>query len=553
VILAMSQGHQTGAGTNDGCLGTSQLVAFLDGELSASDRGLAESHLAGCDDCRELISALAPELTAPDPPLPHATTQHSQPLASTPPQLVSVGEVVGGKYRVTRLLGQGGMGVVMAAEHLVLHTPVALKFLLPGPGLDRRASARFLREARVSARLSSEHIARVLDYGLLPGSGAPYLVLEYLEGEDLSELLERRGPPPLDAAFDLLFQAAEGLAVAHQAGVIHRDLKPANLFVTTSGGGSPRVKLLDFGIAKAERFDTQSAGVTTGDAFIGSPRYASPEQLQSARSVDARTDIWAFGCVAYELLTGRPAFDGDTLTSLIASILTSEPRPLRELDARIPLEVDQAVLRCLRKSPEDRVQGIAELLAAMVPFASDEARVISRRVARLGGASLAPHAAAPASIAPAAAGSAGAGLTAAGTLAAAATTSPQRPTPRPRWALPVLAAAVLSAIALAGLFATSARRAGPGAPEPSPAASLVPPATVAPVSSGNTASDVDSAPALASARRADPSAEPPPPQRPGATHTGPAPAAAGPRSAPRAQQPTRPAAPTTGSGAEDRK
>ena len=214
----------------------------------------------------------------------------------------------------------------------------------------------------------------------MPRGGAPYLVLEYLEGEDLSDLLLRRGRLPLTEALDLLFQAADGLSVAHQAGVVHRDLKPANLFVIDQGG-TPLVKLLDFGIAKADLVDTHAAAATTGESFLGSPLYASPEQLQSSRSVDVRTDLWSLGCVAYEMIAGVTPFQGTTLTGLITAILTAAPAPLQSFGP-LPAAAEDALLRCLCKDPEGRPATVSELLSALAPFASEEARVLARRVAR---------------------------------------------------------------------------------------------------------------------------------------------------------------------------
>lgn len=504
------------AATDDECLGTAQIVAYLDGALPPRDRALVEAHLASCDDCRELVSALVPAAapTSDDPGIALARTDPSgrppAPATSLAPKaLVAVGDLVSGKYRVTRKLGQGGMGLVMAAEHVVLRTPVALKFLLTTPDLDRQASARFLREARVSARLSSEHIARVLDYGLLAGSGVPYLVIEYLDGEDLGALLER-GPIPLASALDLLLQACEGLAVAHRAGVVHRDLKPANLFVTRRDGGAPLVKLLDFGIAKADRFDTHGApGMTTGEAFLGSPRYASPEQLQSARSVDARTDVWSIGCVAYELLTGRPAFDGDSLTNLIAAILTTEPAPPRRLRPDLPAAIEDAVLRCLAKAPEKRPT-IAELAVALAPFATEDGKLLARRIAS------------------------------ADPAVALAPASPQPPSARPaarshRLPWLVVAAGVLVLVPVGVLFATRSPSTSPPAAAPPAVASAVVSATVA------------SAPpqVSASATRDTPAATSGPVRAPAAV------SAARPAAPPR-PSPSAPA-PRPGTGAEDRK
>src|SRR5262249_17959342 len=183
---------------------------------------------------------------------------------------------------VDRILGVGGMGVVVAATHLQLGQPVALKFMLAEALAQPEAAERFLREARAAVRLRSQHVARILDVGTLE-TGAPYIVMELLEGMDLAQLLERRPLPP-QAAVDYVLQACEAIAEAHANGIVHRDLKPANLFLARTPTGAPLVKVLDFGIAKAH--DPQLASVTQTSAVFGSPAYMSPEQLRSAKNVD---------------------------------------------------------------------------------------------------------------------------------------------------------------------------------------------------------------------------------------------------------------------------
>jgi serine/threonine-protein kinase len=221
----------------------------------------------------------------------------------------SPGEVIATKYRVERVLGAGGMGVVVAAHHLQLETRVAIKFLLPGTLKDADAVARFAREARAAAKITNEHVARVFDVGALE-TGAPYIVMEFLDGVDLATRLRSQGPLDIEEAVEFLLQICEALAEAHALGIVHRDLKPANLFCFRRPDGLPWIKILDFGISKTlhtEGFSAQAA-FTQSAAIMGSPRYMSPEQMQSARNVDARSDIWALGIVLYELLAGRPPF-----------------------------------------------------------------------------------------------------------------------------------------------------------------------------------------------------------------------------------------------------
>src|SRR5262245_32036403 len=236
------------------------------------------------------------------------------------------GDVFAGRYRIERVLGEGGMGVVLAAEHLVLGERVAIKMLLPEAAKMEGTVARCQREARAAARIQSEHVARVLDVGVTD-QGTPYLVMEYVEGRDLSDELEARGPLPVEEAVNYVMQGAVGVAEAHAIHIVHRDLKPANLFLAKLPNGRSLVKVLDFGIAK-EAGAVENKELTTTFSALGSPAYMSPEQLRQAKSVDERTDVWAFGVVLYELLSGRLPFDGDSLTAIAAAISVDQPAPL---------------------------------------------------------------------------------------------------------------------------------------------------------------------------------------------------------------------------------
>ena len=239
---------------------------------------------------------------------------------------VNEGDILAGKYRVERVLGEGGMGVVVAAMHIQLEQRVALKFLLPHALQSGEAVARFLREARASVKLKGEHVAKVSDVGTLE-NGSPYMVLEYLEGMDLSQVLAERGRLPLDEALDFLLQAGEAIAEAHSLEIVHRDLKPANLFLTKRADGSPWIKVLDFGISKMtpQNAAPREVRLTGRMAVMGSPHYMSPEQLRSTRDVDHRADIWALGTILHELLTGKPAFDGPDVTAVCAKIMEAAP------------------------------------------------------------------------------------------------------------------------------------------------------------------------------------------------------------------------------------
>jgi serine/threonine-protein kinase len=290
-------------------------------------------------------------------------------MTSTVPER---GQVLAGKYRIDQLLGTGGMGVVVAATHLQLHSRVAIKFLSPDAVQNEAAAARLLREARASANIKSDHVARVIDVGTLE-SGAPYIVMEHLEGINLMNLLRQKGRLPIGEATTYLLQACDGVAHAHALGIVHRDLKPSNLFATKRTGGAPSIKVLDFGLSKV----TEPGGhlkpdthLTSTTDVIGSPIYMSPEQLRSTRDVDARTDIWALGTILFELIAGQPPFRARTLPQLCMLILHSRPRSLRELCPEAPTALETVVRRCLEKDPAKRFGTVLELAQALAPFAS---------------------------------------------------------------------------------------------------------------------------------------------------------------------------------------
>ena len=305
----------------------------------------------------------------------------SQPSSSASP--VNPGDILAGKYRVERVLGAGGMGVVVQATHLELDERVALKFLLPDAVESVEASARFVREARAAVKIKSEHVARVVDVGRLE-NGAPYMVMEFLEGSDLNALIER-GPLPIEDAIDYVIQACDAMAEAHAVGIVHRDLKPSNLFLTRRTDGSGLVKVLDFGISKVNVPDSSAAGLTHTSAFMGSPYYMSPEQMRSARNVDHRSDVWSLGVILYELLAGTPPFVAPTLPDLLAAIMTEAPAPLRAKRPEVPPELEQVIVRALVKQREGRFQSVGELAAALVPLAPRRSRHLVERIFALSG------------------------------------------------------------------------------------------------------------------------------------------------------------------------
>jgi len=277
------------------------------------------------------------------------------------------GEILAGKYRVERVLAQGGMGIVVAAIHQQLDQRVALKFMLPKDAPKEADFGRFMREAKAAVRLRSEHVAKVLDVGTAE-TGSPYIVMEYLDGRDLDVILQEHGPLPVELAVTYVLQACEAVAEAHALGIVHRDLKPANLFLTRRADGTPCVKVLDFGISKLLDADEPMMALTKTSAMMGTPIYMAPEQIRSSKEVDRRSDIWALGMILYELLTGRTAFVRDTLLELCSSILTDSPTPPTEVRPDIPRELSDAILRALQKDPNDRFRSLGQLVDALAPF-----------------------------------------------------------------------------------------------------------------------------------------------------------------------------------------
>jgi eukaryotic-like serine/threonine-protein kinase len=291
------------------------------------------------------------------------------------------GSVLAGKYRVERILGQGGMGLVVEARHIALEERVALKFLLPEHARQPDSAARFLREARAAVKIKSEHVARVSDVGELE-SGAPYMVMEYLEGKDLSAILDARGVLHIGDAIDFVIQACEAIAEAHTYGIIHRDLKPGNLFLSARPDGSPIVKVLDFGISKVMG---NVDALTRTSAAIGSALYMSPEQMQQTRTVDHRADVYSLGVSLFEMLGGKQPFYAETLPQLCAEILTGAPTPLRTLRPDASQELAAVLEKAYARDREARYQSVAEFVIALAPFASHRAQANVERVVRMAG------------------------------------------------------------------------------------------------------------------------------------------------------------------------
>ena len=292
-------------------------------------------------------------------------------------------EVLADKYRVERVVGRGGMGIVLAAWHLALDQRVALKCLQPELAQNSESAERFLREARAAAKIKSEHGVRVLDVGNFE-DGLPYMVMEFLDGRDFSDELRDRGPLPVEECMNYALQAIEAVAEAHSLGIVHRDLKPENLFLARQPDGTRRVKVLDFGISKSMVIGSaDNRSLTQSSTIMGSPLYMSPEQMRAPRTVDARTDIWSLGAIIYELLSGHPPYVADTLPQLCAKMLESDPAPLRAVRADVDPELERTVTRCLARNVNERWQSMGELAQALLPYASRSARINVERAGRV--------------------------------------------------------------------------------------------------------------------------------------------------------------------------
>ena len=283
---------------------------------------------------------------------------------------VKPGDLLGGKYRVERVLGTGGMGIVVLARHTQLGQRVALKVMLKEALADAGNAERFAREARAAVRLQSPHTARVLDVGKLK-NGEPYMVMEYLDGQDLDEVVRVAGALPPHVAVDYILQACEAFAEAHALGMVHRDIKLKNMFLAKTLDGRPVVKVLDFGLAKTLG-TLGDVSLTATSAVFGSPQYMSPEQMRSAKDVDVRSDIWSIGVSLYELLTTRVPFDAPGVAEICAMVLKDPVEPPSKWTFGLSPDLDAIVVKCLAKNPNERFQSVAELAAALEPWSARE-------------------------------------------------------------------------------------------------------------------------------------------------------------------------------------
>lgn len=276
-----------------------------------------------------------------------------------------IGMRIADRYIVTRLIGHGGMGSVYEAKHATIQRRFAIKFLLPEFARNREVLRRFENEAKAAGRLEHIHIAAVTDFGHAD-DGSPYLVMEYLPGQDCATQLAKSGAFSVARATHVIYQACLGLSVAHRAGIIHRDIKPENLFLLRTDDGEDIVKLLDFGIAKLRNSDSSAmtaSGVTMGTIF-----YMSPEQIRDSGKVDQRSDVWALGVLLYELLANQRPFGGQNVTEAMYQIVHAEPQRIESLRSDVPLALASAVHRALEKDPARRTATPDELAEQIRPF-----------------------------------------------------------------------------------------------------------------------------------------------------------------------------------------
>ena len=413
-----------------------------------------------------------------------------------PPGTPGPGEMLAGKYLIERVLGAGGMGVVLAARHVELGQPVAVKFLNAQLSGNPEIVTRFLREARAAAAIRSEHVARVHDVTRTE-AGVPYIVMEHLEGCDLEQLVRARGPLPVGEAVDYLLQAGKAIAEAHAAKIVHRDLKPGNLFLTHRADGSPLVKVLDFGMSKITQGDGApllEGSLTAPATMLGSPWYMSPEQIRSSKHVDHRSDVWSLGIVLYKLLTGSQAFEAESLSSCLVKIVTEAPLTLRARRPDAPAELEAVILRCLEKDVNRRLQNVAELAWALLPFAPEGSRVSAERIVRvllgsdvltertlpLSAAAAAPFRVAPPGDAPPRSPAIPSTADVASTAASVTSTRLPSPRPTPRWPFALIGAIALLAgtgLVMVRAFAPRAEAGHAASTAPSPSAA---PAATAP-------------------------------------------------------------------------
>jgi serine/threonine-protein kinase len=284
-----------------------------------------------------------------------------------PPPDPLLGQTIDGRYKVEKMLGQGGMGIVYKAQHVILQKALAVKVLRADVSKDQEIMSRFRQEAQSASAIGSQHIIDISDFGQLP-DGSTYFVMEFLGGRELTKVIESDRPIPPERVVDIGSQLCDALGAAHDRGIVHRDMKPDNVFLIKRGGSDDFVKVLDFGIAKV---GGASSKLTKAGQVFGTPHYMSPEQC-AGQGVDHRTDIYALGVILYELACGKVPFDADNLMGILTKHIYEKPIPLHQLPppVEVPPGLEAVILRCLEKSPDHRYQTMAEVKADLSAFAA---------------------------------------------------------------------------------------------------------------------------------------------------------------------------------------
>ena len=341
------------------CIGENTLVALIEGSLDGHDRADVEGHVAGCGDCRALLSELGKSS------LVAGAERDQEPAGGR----FGDGSLVAGRYRVLRFVARGGMGEVYEAEDLELSGRVALKLMRDDIVTDARAIERFKREIQLARRVTHPNVCRIFDGGMLPpderGARVPFLTMEFLEGETLAERLHRVVRLTVDETMPLAAQLAAGLQAAHDAGVVHRDFKSANIVLVSSGGAAARAVITDFGVARASHGIDLGATTSSARAVVGSPGYMAPEQLEGTEAT-AAADVYAFGVVLYEMITGHLPFAASTPLLTALRRLEHPATPPRTHVPDLNAGWQQVLLRCLERKPQARFCAAAAVYAALV-------------------------------------------------------------------------------------------------------------------------------------------------------------------------------------------
>jgi serine/threonine protein kinase len=356
------------------------LALFGHGKLSEDQAANISAHLEVCSDCRAAVANLPPDsfmgkVKAADPaaasrPPVASPSRLGQTTAGAAPADVPAELANHPKFRIIRELGRGGMGVIYLAEHRAMEKNVALKVISPAVLDNPEALARFRAEVRAAGKLDHQNIARAFDAD--EAGQLHFLVMEFVEGVSLAQLLEQKGPLPVASACHYARQAALGLQHASEQGMVHRDIKPQNLMLTPKG----LVKVLDFGLARLRTERKAGPRLTQLQSFMGTPEYVSPEQAMDAREADIRADIYSLGCTLYCLLAGRPPFVGETAMQVVLAHIEQEAAPLHELRPDVPADLSAVVAKMLAKDPAQRYQRPIEVAQALLPFAKAGAKPV---------------------------------------------------------------------------------------------------------------------------------------------------------------------------------